>query len=359
MKPRRFHGFGEQVNYNLLIDFSTNLNPLGPPREIIELINECLKCRVWAHYPDPNYAELSESIASFYKLSSEYIVPCSGASEALNLAVVSAKPDTLVVVAPSYGDYELLCSALGIKLRYVLMSKIGSSFRLSIDSLTSHIEEEKRCVVIIVNPNNPTGAYLSPKDILSIASEFEDALFVIDEAYVELSGVDSLINYDLPENVVVIRTFTKSLAAPGLRLGFTYSNSKLLTRTIDSLRPAWNIDSLSNCVYTRLLRDHADQLKRYLSDSIRYVREWRNYLVEMLNSLGLKVFESVANFVLVKHSGIDTTYLRDVLARRYGIAIRSAHTFHGLSREYSRFSVRHPRYCDVLVRALEEVLKDS
>ena len=359
MKHRRFHGFGEQVNYNLLIDFSTNLNPLGPPKELTELINECLKSRVWARYPDPNYAELSESIASFYKLDPERVVPCSGASEAINLAVISAKPDTLVVVAPSYGDYELLCSALGIKLKYVLMSEIGSSFRLSMDSLTSRIEGGGRCAVVIVNPNNPTGAYLSTKDILSIASEFEDALFIIDEAYVELSGVDSLINYDLPENVVVIRTFTKSLAAPGLRLGFTYSNSKLLTRTLDSLRPAWNIDSLSNCVYTRLLRDHASQLKRYLSDSVRYVREWRNYLVEVLNSLGLKVFESVANFVLVKHPGIDTKHLRDVLARRYGIAIRSAHTFRGLSREYSRFSVRHPRYCDVLVRALEEVLKGS
>ena len=357
MKPYRFHGFGEQVNYDLLIDFSTNLNPLGPPRELSELINECLKCRVWARYPDPNYAELSASIASFYRLDPEYVVPCSGASEAINLAIISAKPDTLIVIAPSYGDYELLCTALGIKLKYVLMSEVGSSFRLSIDSLTNHVEEGRKCVVVIVNPNNPTGTYLSPKDMLSLASEFESTLFIVDEAYVELSGVDSLINYDLPENVVVIRTFTKSLAAPGLRLGFTYSSSKSLSRILDSLRPTWNIDSLSNCVYTKLLRDHADQLKRYLSESVRYVREWRSYLVEMLNSLGLKVFDSIANFVLVKHSGIDTEYLRNVLARKYGIAIRSAHTFHGLGREYSRFSVKHPRYCDVLVKAIEEVLK--
>ncbi len=359
MKPRRFHGFGKQVNYNLLIDFSTNLNPLGPPKELTELVSECLKSRVWTRYPDPNYVELSESIASFYKLDPECVVPCSGASEAINLAITSARPDALVVVAPSYGDYELLCDALGVKLRYVLMNEIGSSFRLDIELLTNHIREGRKSAVIIINPNNPTGAYLSPKDIISIATEFRNKLFIVDEAYMELSGVDSLINYDLPENVVIIRTFTKTFAAPGLRLGFTYSSSKLLTRTIDSLRPTWNIDSVSTYVYTKLLSDYADQVRRYIGESIRYVREWRNYLVGLLESLGIKVFESVANFILVKHAGVDTRILRDVLAKKYGVAIRSAHTFPGLSEEYSRFSVRHPRYCDVLVRALEEVLKGS
>jgi len=353
-EPRDLYKY---MNHELLIDFKNNLNPLGPPKELIELINGCMRSRVWTRYPDPNYLELRVSIASFYGLNPSYVVPCSCVSEAINLVIIAAKPDTVITVAPVHGVPEFPCTVLGIKLRYVLMREAGNNFEISMESLAKYVRSGGKYVIVIINPNDPTGTYLPPKEILSLAAEFKNSLFIINEAYVELSGMSSLANYNIPENIIIVRTFTKLLAAPGLGLSFTYCNCRSLTEVLNSLRPAWNISSICDCVYTRLLRDHAIELKKYLNDSIKYVREWRNYLVEHLRSLGLKIFDSVANYVLIKHSGIDARYLHKILARKYGIIIQPAHIFYGLGMEYSRFSVRHPRYCNVLLKALENVLK--
>ncbi|MCD6278313.1 MAG: histidinol-phosphate aminotransferase family protein [Desulfurococcales archaeon] len=357
MRFRALHEVYECVNSGLYVDFSTNLNPLGPPRMLSELVGECVRSKVWTQYPDPNYSELREAIASFYDLDPERIILCSCASEAVNLVIMSVKPHTVFAVAPARDVPEHACTALGIKLRYVLMCEEKSKFEVCMESLARYVRGGGTYVVLVVNPNDPTGTYMQPGEVLSLASEFKNTLFIVNEAYVDLSGMDSLTKYDVPENVVVIRSLTESLASPGLSLSFIYGGYRSLTEVLDSLRPKWNISSLCSCTYTKLLRDHAAELREYLADSVRCIREWREYLVGHLRLLGLKVFDSVTNYVLVKHSGIDARYLHKILVRRYGVAVHPAHVFYGLGMDYSRFSVRHPRYCNVLLRALEDVLK--
>jgi len=355
----RFHGGSFWVK-GRVIDFSVNLNPLGIPKVIEEEIkSSILYGRVYENYPDYNYSELKKAITYFYDIEREQVIPTNGASEALNLAILAIQPKSLVIISPSYGDYELLCNALKIKCIYVLMEDADSEFKLNYDNLLNQIHGLEDYVVIITNPNNPTGTIIENELITDLACEIgkKSTYIILDEAYAELSDYTSMLELNPPSNVIVVRSFTKTFNVPGLRLGFLYTTSNTILIKIDEIRPTWNVNAIADYVFRKALVEYKKQLWEFISRSREYVAKEKKYLVKKLKSLGFHVYSSKTNFTLLKHEWISSHQLQKILLNRYRILIRPAHTFRGLSIYHSRISVRKRHENELLVKALEEAIK--
>ncbi len=355
----RFHGGDFWVKGNV-IDFSANLNPLGTPRHIEEEINHCIiKARIYTKYPDYDYNELRKAIAYFYNIDYRYLIATNGAAEALNLTIIALKPSTLIIVSPSYGDYDLLCKALSIKCLHLLMDEHEGYYALNYDELLKYIHENKYSVIIITNPNNPTGIVIEHNHLIDLALEAKryGSWLMIDEVYSELSNYATILKTSLPENIVVVKSFTKTFNVPGLRLGFLYTPSHNLIEKVNNIRPTWNVNSIADYVFRRILINYKKDLWKFIETSKTYINQERSYLMEKLRGLGFQVYKSETNFILLKHPWIHTIKLRDMLLEKYRILIRPAHTFYGLTIYHSRIAVRKREENKLLVKALEETAK--
>ena len=355
----RYHGGSGRVKQKGVLDFSINTNPLGVPIELENAIAECSVKEVYSRYPDYDYIELKRAIAYFYEnIDYNNIIPCNGAAEALNLAILSLKPKTLIIVSPSYGDldYELLCMSLGFKCIHYEMMSIGERFILDVEGLIDEARSKPKPVIVLSNPNNPTGTVIPVKDVEDIARELRGKAFiVVDEAYAELSSsYTGLLGRYLDENMAVVRTFTKVFGIPGLRIGFLYTESKKALERIDGIRQPWNVNAIIECALKKALTSHRESLWKYIKGSQAFIALQRVELTEKLRRLGYRVYESNTNFLLLEHEWIDSIELYNTLLRRNRIIVRPAHTFHGLTRHHTRVAVRRKWENELLVKALAE-----
>lgn len=354
----RFHG-GSRPGQGVL-DFSVNTNPLGVPQQLVDALEACYDVGVFSGYPDYEYAELREAISSFYSVDSESVLPTNGASEGLNLAIASMRPRSLVVVAPSYGDYDLLCKGLGAACVYALMRDLGDSFSLDPEDLLHTVERlEPPVVVVITNPNNPTGVLIEEESLRGLVESLCGRTgIVVDEAYAELSGYRGLLGSRICDSLAVVRSFTKVFSIPGLRAGFVYSASGDLIGYVDALRPAWNVNSIVECALKRILKEQGEALRRFIERSRAFVEAERMYLAESLASEGYLVYRSRTNFLLLKHPWTGAVELGEFLLRRHRILVRPAHTFRGLTKHHTRVSVRTRGDNEFLVRALAQARRE-
>lgn len=344
----RVHGGGIEG----VLDFSVNANPLGPPKVLEEEVARCFRDGAYRSYPDSNYEGLKAAIAHFHDVDEEHLIACNGASEALSLALISLRPKNLLVVSPSYGDYGLLSEGIGAGCRHLVMREVDGGFEFDAERVVDEVEGLGGAVVVITNPNNPTGLVVEEAALSKLAEELRGrAWLLVDEVYAELSGYKGLIGREL-DNVIVVRSFTKVFGVPGLRLGFAYTPSRRVLRRMEAIRPTWNIGTIAEMAFRKVLVEAKDELWEFVRRSSRYIAEERAKLASSLSNLGYHVYESRANFLLLKHPWIDSIALRDELLREHGIHVRPAHTFHGLTRFHTRIAVRRRDENELLVRAL-------
>ncbi|MEM1961326.1 MAG: histidinol-phosphate transaminase [Sulfolobales archaeon] len=345
------------------LDFSAPLNPLGPPEVIKRLILEEVSKGAYGRYPDYEYNRLREAISEFYDIEADQVVPLNGASEALYLLVLALSPDALVVFEPTFGDHRCLSEALGLRTASVLYFESGLSYELPTSVLRGvSASSGEGALVLLSNPNNPTGAILSVKKLEEVLELFENSVVVVDEAYLELcyscdtAGALRLAkNY---ENLVVLRSLTKTYAVPGLRIGFLYTSNTKLASVIENLRPPWNVNSIAERVFSTALREYAGELRSFISLSRDVIKFEGEYLSDRLRSLGLTVYTSSVPYVLVRHENITTSEVMKVLTQ-VGIYIRDASTYPGLTPYHARISVRLRDENDVLISAYREVLQSA
>ncbi|MEM4922440.1 MAG: histidinol-phosphate transaminase [Sulfolobales archaeon] len=343
------------------LDFSAPLNPLGPPGVIKELVLEEVSRGVYSRYPDYEYSRLREAISEFYGIEADQIVPLNGASEALYLLVLAFSPDALVVFEPTFGDHRCLSEALGLKTVPVLYLESGLSYELPTNVLRGvSASSGKRALVVLSNPNNPTGAVLSVDKLEEVLELFENSVVVVDEAYLELCySCDTAGSLRLAknyENLVVLRSLTKTYAVPGLRIGFLYTSNTKLVGVIENLRPPWNVNSIAERVFSTALREYAGELKSFISLSRDVIRSEGEYLSDGLRSLGLTVYTSSVPYVLVRHKHVTTSEVMEALTQM-GIYIRDASTYPGLTPYHARISVKLRDENSVLISAYREVLR--
>ncbi len=326
-----------------LIDFSANINPLGPPESFRAVASRALERIV--HYPDPDSAELIDALSSAWDVPPQQILVGNGSTEILYALARSLDARRAVIPVPSYADYATAAGLAGLDIETLALEETDD-FQPDFDRLAQRLQGDE--VVLLGQPNNPTGLCFDPGKFRTFAAEHPTSLFVVDEAFIDfVAGVESLVR-DVADNVVVLRSLTKFYAMPGLRLGAAVA-PEALAQTIGRQMMPWSVNTLAQAVGTAALQDEP-----YAEATRRLVDEQRKALSAQLSEMPeLHVYPGQANYLLVRldREDLDAPALADRLLQD-GIAIRVCDNYEGLDRRFFRVAVRDQQENKRLIEAL-------
>lgn len=335
------------------LDFSANINPLGPsPRAV-----RALKENLWliSHYPDPDCRELRAALSVHLGVAEECLLVGNGAAELIYLLARVLDIRRALVPAPTFSEYGLAVKSHGGAVRYVPMEPAGG-FTLPAARLLHLLPESD--ALFICTPNNPTGALVERRvleELLDAAARCGRPV-VVDEAFMDF--VPERERYTLlplagrHPHLVLLYSLTKFFALPGLRLGVLAAPPELVRRLREAKDP-WSVNALAQVAGTAGLAD-----AEYMAATRRLVAQERDWLRERLNALpGIRALPGAANFLLVDvaGTGLSSTRLVDLLGRR-GVLVRDCANFPGLTGQYIRVAVRRREENRVLVEKLNGVL---
>lgn len=366
-----FHGGNiykifREKNIDKILDYSSNINPYGLPENLKKEIFE--KLFVLERYPDPDYIELREKIAEKNNLNIENIIVGNGATEIIFLFMKILSPKKVLIVSPTFGEYERAIKAStladdSVEINYFEL-KETENFVLNIKNLETELENNYD-LLILCNPNNPTGQFLKLKkieEILKICEQKNTKLFV-DEAFVEFVEDwenESIINSkENKENLFVIRAFTKFFAIPGLRLGYGICfNNNLLKKMLEKKEP-WSVNNIADLAGKTVLDD-----ENYIQKTKEWIKDQKKYMYENLNKIeGLRAYKTEVNFILLKiednllKKGLDVKNLRKKMLEK-GILIRDASNFIYLDKHYFRLAIKDKLNNEKVIETLTSILKN-
>lgn len=335
------------VNIRDLLDFSANINPLGYPTAVVEAVEGALVDLV--HYPDRRCADLRQDLADYHSLSFDEILVGNGSTELIFLVVRALKPKKALIVAPAFSEYQGALEIARVPYEFHLTSEANG---FTLDRLP---EAPGADLVFLANPASPSGTLLPPERLLPWLENWNAAgLFVVlDEAFIDFVEEASIKNHlGWFPRLVVLRSFTKFFAIPGLRLGYLLAAPELVTR-LAAVQEPWSVNTLAQAAGRACLRD-----RDYMARTRSLVAEARQHLLAGLQTLpGLQPFPGAANYLLVKLTlpGWTAFRLRQLLLAK-GIIIRDASNFTGLDERYFRVAVRRRQDNDRLLAALADCL---
>lgn len=333
------------------VDFSANINPLGPSPHVWDALNTALPKIV--HYPCPEGKELKAGLASHLGVPIQQLVLGNGGAELIYLLSRFFSPGRIIVTAPTFGEY-----GQGILNPQVFKVRLNPEmdFRLELDVFQKVVQRGD--LIFIGNPNNPTGVVTQRHTILQLAALAAErgAVLVIDEAFMDFvqdsqSVVKDIVNY---RELIVVGSLTKIFALPGLRLGYLVAQEDLVGE-LEQVLPPWRVNSLAQAAGTAALAD-----KNHLTASKRVIAEERKFLADSLQNLGFKVFPGKANFLLLNGRSLGMTgeALQSYLGPR-GVLIRLCHSFDNLDEYYIRIAVRSRQENEKLIGLIKEALSSQ
>lgn len=335
------HG-NDKYNFNgqILTDFSSNVWCRPMPSFFFSELQKSLVSI--SDYPHPHAAGLASLLAEFHCLSSRNVWVTNGSLEAIFLLAQAFAGKKSAIIYPCFSEYEKACARFDHLL----------SFFPNHQFLSVNLNGQD--LVWLGNPNNPDGKTFSVSEIENLLTANPSVLFIIDEAFDHLcigfeSAVQLLKKFD---NLVIIRSFTKAFAIPGLRLGYVLAPEWVIEK-ITQVSIPWSVNSLAVSSGIIIVENY----HAFLPD-LNEVKSLSDYFVALLNGFPqLSVNPSACNFFLVKLKDKLASELKQFLAIRHQILIRDAGNFQGLNETYFRLSVQPKESVDKLKDALIQYFK--
>jgi len=338
-----------------LLDFSANINPLGPSPRAVSAIRENL----WRlpYYPEADSTTLRERIARLFSTALENVVVGNGSTQIIHLfAEISLqKKGRVIIPQPTFAEYEAATRRFGGQPKFVFTR--GEKLPLPLDGLKAEMRSKTKAV-FICNPNNPTGELVEREQVLEIVekAEMKDIPILIDETFIEFSDreKDSTLIHLAPKlpNLVVLRSFTKMYALTGLRVGYAIGHREIIGSILGRKEP-WNINCLAEVAALASLGDGD-----YIKKTRRLVQREKHFLKEKLGRVqGLEVFPSETNFILVhtKKTGKTSREIRSNLLKK-GVIVRDCSSFRGLDDFFIRIAVKRREENRRLLEAISETI---
>lgn len=344
---KNVHG-GDVYNNYVMLDYSVNINPLGLPDPVKDALKEAAE--IVEEYPDIESRALTSKLAEKLGVKEEYIALGNGASEIFMSIVHALKPKRALVLAPSFYGYKYALEAVDAKIQYHYL-KEDEGFSPD-ESLFDEISEDLD-MIMLANPNNPTGKALEPLFLEKLVRTCKNkaVTVVLDECFVEFMQGDYTMMGKLEEfdNLIIVRAFTKLYCVPGVRLGYMLSSDLDYVNQIKRQLPEWNIS-----VFAQKCGEACLALKGFEEMTADYVATEREYLMKGLENLGIKAFSSATNFILL-YSDKD---LYKLLLDK-GILIRNCENFEGLKKGYYRIAVKSREENEKLLKVLGECVEGN
>lgn len=344
------HG-GDIYKYDdKLLDFSANINPLGMPESaknaIIDGINK------YQTYPDHSSRKLRNSLSEFYGFDSNKIVCGNGAADLIFRICLALRPQKVLVTSPTFSEYEEAVLISGGKVHNHLLSE-SENYDVTLEILKS-IDEDTD-MVFLCSPNNPTGRAIDLNIIEAVLDKLQGnkGILVLDQCFVHFMveeekyfAINLLKKYD---NLIILGAFTKIFAMAGLRLGYALFGSEDNASMIENTLQPWAVSTVASEAGCAALN------KDFIKETKDYVKYQREFLFQHLSDLGIKVFKSQANYMLIKvDEKFDDGDLADV-AIKHRILIRKCSNFKGLSPSFFRIAVRTDAENTTLIDVLSHI----
>jgi adenosylcobyric acid synthase len=331
-----------------ILDFSANINPLGPPEGFRPLISA--RTGDLVHYPDPECTDLVAAFSVRYGVSPEEILMGNGSTELLFLLPQILGKGRALIPVPAYLDYARAAELAGLAVEPLPLRE-EAGFAPDLAAIEAKLTGDE--ILFLGRPNNPTGRMIPAAALRESAARHPETAFVIDEAFADFAPeAESLIASGRPGNIIILKSLTKFYAMPGLRLGGVVATPEQIRR-LRGRMPPWSVNTLAQAAGAAGLRDRA-----YAEETLRFVRDRREELVAALGRLpGLTVYPGAANFLLLRsdHGKLDAPEIAWSLLSD-GIAVRDCSNFTGLDRRFFRIAVRTAAENDRLLRALQKAL---
>ena len=346
------------VSTDRLIDFSANINPMGPPkRALMRLARQAADRDVLTRYPDPDYTELRQTLAAALHVPAAGLTIANGSVALIGAIIRTIAPRSCLLATPAFAEYPRALRASGCRLRRFPLDA-ARRFDLDSDALIDVLTKERPAMCILTNPHNPSGALTRRSDMLGVLERAvrTKTHLVIDEAFMDYVPAESLIaEAARSEPLVVLRSLTKFYGMPALRVGYAVSTPRMAARIAAQL-PPWPVTTFAASAAVEAVQDH-----EYARRTVASNAEQRRWLSQALGTIGVTVFPSAANFVLLRFPATAPTSadLRARLIADAGVIVRDCRSFDGLSSgRYLRIAVRRRDENECLVRALESILKE-
>jgi threonine-phosphate decarboxylase len=341
-----------QIPEEKLLDFSANINPLGPPPEVYEIIISNIK--KISQYPDSRNIELKNNLAKHLDLSLNNLVMGNGASELIFLIINHLRPQNVWIPVPTFSEYEIATASIGANVLHLpLEGENLATFKL--DKLK---DLKKGDLMFICNPNNPTGQLYSTNLLTEVyrLTREKGAYLVIDESFLDFIEKSDQISYrkkvnDNP-NLIILYSLTKFFAIPGLRLGAAISHPEL-TSQFEKIRDPWNIN-----VFAQLAGIVALNNREYIKNTLGFFREEKHFLYNKLKEVkGITPFKPSANFILIKLSESNSSSQVCRALAREGILVRNCNTYPLLGEHYIRIAIKNRKDNLQLIEKLKAVIR--
>ena len=338
---------GEQPTERKYIKLNTNESPYPPSQGVIDAVNGA-EVSLLNLYPDPVCKKLKTGLAKLYGVETENNFVSNGSDDILNFSFMAFCNDsTRPVKFPeiSYGFYKVYAELYGVK---TMVKPLMSDFTINVED---YLGNESN--VVIANPNAPTGIALSIDEVETIVKANPDFVVLIDEAYVDFGAESCLPLLKKYDNLLIVRTYSKSRSMAGARLGFAIGSKELigdLEKIKFSTNP-YNINRLSLVAAEAAIAED-----EYYMNNCKTVADTREYASAQLRAMGFECTESKANFIFAKSDRIGGEELYLALKER-GILVRHFST--PAICEYNRITVGTREQMDALLDAIASVLKEK
>ncbi|MGH9352294.1 MAG: threonine-phosphate decarboxylase, partial [Terriglobia bacterium] len=324
-----------KVSVSQLIDFSASINPMGISARALRRLKGEL--RLARHYPDGAQQELRHLIAVREKIDPQCIIFGNGATQLLHVIPRCLRPRKALLLAPGFSEYWNALHQGRCRIAWHSL-KPEEKFQLRLAGLMERIEEAHAGIVMLANPNNPTGKTVSHSALNQLVNFCRSRAvhLVVDESFLDFTSQPSLATLASRQDyLIVVRSLTKFYALAGLRIAYMVASAPLIHALAGHLEP-WSVNTLALIAAAESLKDG-----EYQKRTLALIESERQYLFSQLQRLGWLVpFPSQSNFLLVRIKAPEVSggELRRELEKDH-ILIRDSVGFHGLGPQFIRLAV--------------------
>lgn len=330
-----------------ILDFSANVSPLGIPEGVKKKLAEAIEGLV--NYPDPDCEKLRQEIGKNDGVDPDHILCGNGGADLLFRMAFGLKPSKVLLPVPAFVEYEEALRSVGAQIEYYYM---GKDFRLTPDFLSCIKEDQD--LIVICNPNNPTGLLTERTLLLSILQKAKEKNIhvLLDECFLEIYPGEeeyTLKGYlkEFP-NLMILKSFTKLYAIPGVRLGYLLCSDPDLMLSIKKSGQAWSVSYFAQEAGLACLKE-----KTYKEETIRTIAKENQFMKQELKKLPLQLYDGVVNYFFFRAPGDQNL---DKRMEKHGIMIRNCSNYVNLSDDYFRVAVKSHEENLKLLAALREEL---
>ncbi len=336
------------------LDFSANLNPLGPPTWLKDTLNHYYG--TITHYPDPAYFKTSECVANHEDIEPEKVLLTNGGAEAIFLAAKYFERGKAFIVHPTFIEYERACKHYHIDVEDIFYEQ-ENGFQLPLPVIREKLKEKD--VIFVCRPNNPTGTVIAEEDLKLLLEEGKKTgtFLVVDEAFVDFlpSFIPALSKWlDSYPNLILLRSLTKMYTIPGLRIGYIMAHPTVIN-VLKNKQIPWSINSLVDAIVPKLLGDRS-----FVDDTKLWLHEQSLNVKKSLASLNFNVSPSQVNFYLLQDKKQpQRTEELFIFLLEHGILTRHTHNFKGLDGQFLRIAIRSKEENEQLLAVLQKWRNES